>query len=258
MYRKWFVFDKSGTYKCFLDVKTLPKLNTENDEVINYLIDAASYWIKEFGIDGYRLDHAIGPSTKFWSEFVSECLKLDNRLMFMPEIWLTGIKTEHLDTLWFLKNEEKLRERLRAILFKNQGKNWDIIGDSDAEEFAMSALNNIFKTPLDFSQNFKLRRQYSEDKIDYSTEHFAFADNHDMQRISWILKNDRNRIDNSIRKVRKFKNSVVYYGTEIYLSQKKDFGKLSTFQDTECRRFMDWGSVNDTVINRFAGILNGQ
>ena len=24
------------------------------------------------------------------------------------------------------------------------------------------------------------------------------------------------------------------------------------------RRFMDWGSVNDTVINRFAGILNGQ
>lgn len=36
----------------------LVKLNLHNDEVVNYLLDCARFWIDEFDIDGLRLDAA--------------------------------------------------------------------------------------------------------------------------------------------------------------------------------------------------------
>ncbi len=46
----------------------MPKLNTENSEVIKYLLDVGKYWIQEFDIDAWRLDvsnevdHVFGES----------------------------------------------------------------------------------------------------------------------------------------------------------------------------------------------------
>ena len=34
----------------------MPKLDTANPEVQEYLIGIACYWIREYGIDGWRLD----------------------------------------------------------------------------------------------------------------------------------------------------------------------------------------------------------
>lgn len=34
----------------------MPKLNTENEEVIEYLLEVGRYFIKEFDIDAWRLD----------------------------------------------------------------------------------------------------------------------------------------------------------------------------------------------------------
>ncbi|MEM0142778.1 MAG: alpha-amylase family glycosyl hydrolase, partial [Candidatus Parvarchaeum sp.] len=125
-YRNWFIFNEKNDYMSFLGVKELPKLNTRNDSVINYLIDAAIFWIKEFGIDGYRLDHAIGPSFKFWQEFVHSCREVNNDMLFLPEIWLSGVDKTYIDTLWFLDDGQK-RSYLMSLLDKNSGKTWDEI-----------------------------------------------------------------------------------------------------------------------------------
>jgi glycosidase len=48
------------------------------------MINVAEYWITEFGIDGYRIDHALGPSESFFaamSERINE---------IAPEAWLFG------------------------------------------------------------------------------------------------------------------------------------------------------------------------
>lgn len=34
----------------------MPKLNTNNKEVREYLLTVGEFWIKEVGIDGWRLD----------------------------------------------------------------------------------------------------------------------------------------------------------------------------------------------------------
>lgn len=52
-------------------VDGLPDLNHENPEVRAYLLDAAKFWIKETGIDGYRLSSAEHVPSDFWREFTA-------------------------------------------------------------------------------------------------------------------------------------------------------------------------------------------
>ena len=37
----------------------MPKLNLANEAVQNYFTEVGLYWIREFGIDGWRLDVAV-------------------------------------------------------------------------------------------------------------------------------------------------------------------------------------------------------
>jgi glycosidase len=248
VYRNWFVFGRNNSYMSFLDVKELPKLNTKNRDVVNYLIDAALYWIRDFGIDGYRLDHAIGPTLEFWKEFTAACLKLNKNFVFLPEIWLSGIDPAYSDTLWFMQDEET-RLRFIPIFKKNKGLSWDKIPSADGEELADLMFKGIFDTPLDFSANKAIRSgRYTNNR---NNNGFVFADNHDMQRISWILNGDKSAIDSAVKSVRQANNSIVYYGTEIYLSQLSDFAKFKSFSDKECRRFMDWSKATRENVDRF-------
>ena len=248
VYRNWFVFGRNNSYMSFLDVKELPKLNTKNRDVVNYLIDAALYWIRDFGIDGYRLDHAIGPTLEFWKEFTAACLKLNKNFVFLPEIWLSGIDPAYSDTLWFMQDEETWL-RFIPIFKKNKGLSWDKIPSADGEELADLMFKGIFDTPLDFSANKAIRSgRYTNNR---NNNGFVFADNHDMQRISWILNGDKSAIDSAVKSVGQANNSIVYYGTEIYLSQLSDFAKFKSFSDKECRRFMDWSKATRENVDRF-------
>ena len=246
-YRKWFVFDRKNNYMSFLGFKGLPKLNTKNNDVINYLTEVALFWINNFGIDGYRLDHAIGPSLEFWRHFTESCKKADKNFVFLPEIWLSGIDPNYVDTLWFLGGETK-KNAFLEIFRSNAGKTWDEINDAKAEELAMKTFDKLFKTPLDFSSNLAIRKLKLDLLEKRRKKGFVFADNHDMQRISWILHGET---DSVIKELGKAENSVIYYGTEVWLSQKQDFSKLTNFKDTECRRFMVWKRDNDSKINKF-------
>lgn len=44
----------------------MPKLNTCNKEVQNYLIGVMVYWMKECDVDGWRLDVSDEVSHGFW------------------------------------------------------------------------------------------------------------------------------------------------------------------------------------------------
>ncbi|MCD5489199.1 ATP-binding cassette domain-containing protein [Lactobacillus delbrueckii subsp. lactis] len=46
------------SYETFAFEKHMPKLNTANLEVVDYLLTIATYWVKEFDIDAWRLDVA--------------------------------------------------------------------------------------------------------------------------------------------------------------------------------------------------------
>ncbi|MGN0675734.1 MAG: alpha-amylase family glycosyl hydrolase, partial [Oscillospiraceae bacterium] len=70
-YYDWFVItsDNPLKYECFAACKYMPKFNTSNLEVQKFLLEVAVYWIKEFKIDGWRLDVSDEVSHDFWRVF---------------------------------------------------------------------------------------------------------------------------------------------------------------------------------------------
>lgn len=48
--------DMPANYACWWNERALPKLNTDNSQVREFLMEVGEYWIREFDIDGWRLD----------------------------------------------------------------------------------------------------------------------------------------------------------------------------------------------------------
>ena len=64
----------------------LHKLNHENPEVKQYLIDAAKWWITESDIDGYLLDSTDDVSISFWIDFSKEMKSVKKDFILLGEI----------------------------------------------------------------------------------------------------------------------------------------------------------------------------
>ena len=70
-YYDWFFIDgeypdeKKGNYQTFAAVRGMPKLNTGNPQVIDYFCQVAAYWIRQFDVDGWRLDVCDEVSDRF-------------------------------------------------------------------------------------------------------------------------------------------------------------------------------------------------
>lgn len=62
--------DKSKlNYRTFAFTPYMPKLNTCHPIMKEYLLDIATYWIKNYDIDGWRLDVSNEVSHTFWRDF---------------------------------------------------------------------------------------------------------------------------------------------------------------------------------------------
>ena len=75
-YRDWFMIEsfpvdpKNGNYDTFAGrVPSMPRFDTCNREVIEYLVNVAVYWTEKLNIDGWRLDVADEVSHTLWKEF---------------------------------------------------------------------------------------------------------------------------------------------------------------------------------------------
>ncbi|WP_281890937.1 alpha-glycosidase [Paenibacillus sp. YYML68] len=94
-YADWFhvrefpleVKDGVPTYDTFAFEPIMPKLNTENSEVQAYLLEVAEYWIRDIGIDGWRLDVANEVDHRFWRLFRDRVKALKPDAYILGEIW---------------------------------------------------------------------------------------------------------------------------------------------------------------------------
>ena len=77
-------------YETYAYVPMMPKINTHNPEVQEYLLNIATYWIKEFDIDGWRLDVANEVDHAFWRKFNEACLAVKPDLYILGEIWTSS------------------------------------------------------------------------------------------------------------------------------------------------------------------------
>lgn len=74
----------------------MPKLNMDHPDVADYMLDVAKHWVREVGIDGWRLDVANEVSPRFWSRFRKELKDENPELLLIGEVmhasgpWLRG------------------------------------------------------------------------------------------------------------------------------------------------------------------------
>ena len=59
----------NSPYHTFAFASYMPKLNTANPEVKEFLLSVATYWIENFDIDAWRLDIANEIDHQFWKDF---------------------------------------------------------------------------------------------------------------------------------------------------------------------------------------------
>lgn len=135
-YYDWFIFDDKGDYECFSVCKYMPKLNTDNTEVQDYLIKVGKYYIQKFDIDGWRLDVSDEVSHSFWKRFRKELKEVKEDIVLIGENWhdankyLQGDEFDSimnyaftkalLDYLAFNKYSSKqMSEKLNSLLIRN-------------------------------------------------------------------------------------------------------------------------------------------
>jgi|AGTN01.2.fsa_nt_gi Glycosidases len=218
-YVSWFRFDEwPKSYACYYNLPDMPILNTDNPEVREYLIDKAIEWLDRGG-DGFRLDHAHGLSHLFWSVFRSRI-----RAKY-PDAVMIGEATQS-------------PERIRTYAGRMDGCLDFKIAELIRTYFAMRKIMTS-----DFAQ--QMERHLTFMMMDMLGP--SFLDNHDMNRFLWLTKGDTRKL--KLAALYQFclpMPPIIYYGTEIGLSQRTAVGRLE-----ESRLPMNWDDSQDHSLMSF-------
>ena len=82
---EWYERDEAGVAKVPWDWSDTAKLNYANHDVWRGQIEAMSYWIEEFGVDGFRCDMAMLVPIEFWQEASAELHRIKPDVFMLAE-----------------------------------------------------------------------------------------------------------------------------------------------------------------------------
>ncbi len=88
-YRDWFFFDHSEScgYRTFSHEPYMPKLNLRNEACAEYFLGVGEYWLKECGIDGWRLDVSSEVWPDFWRKYHAMMKRVNPDSLMIAECW---------------------------------------------------------------------------------------------------------------------------------------------------------------------------
>ena len=229
-YRNWYTFKHwPNDYECFFGSRHMPKINLRNPEARKYVIDSALSWLN-FGVDGFRVDYAIGPTPDFWAD-----LRKATR-QAKKDSWIFGESVDDADTLL----------------------NFDGVMDGSLDFPLLEGFRNAFG----FAKwNACQLARYVDDMDAFYPSEFqrpSFFDNHDMNRFAWIANNDWNRVRLvALCQFTLKQPPILYYGTEVGLSQKRDAMQGGHVLHFEARLPMLWGNAqNKPLLEYFQNLIS--
>ena len=177
------------TYDSFAFTPHMPKLNTANPEVQEYLLSVARYWIKEFDIDAWRLDVANEIDHHFWKRFYTETTAIKSDFYIIGEIW-------HSSQPWLQGNE------LHAVM------NYSFT-ESILEYFIRRNISPS-KMVAALNQQLMLYSQQTNEVM------FNLLDSHDTPRLMTIANGNKSAVKSALAFMFMQTGSpCLYYGTEI-------------------------------------------
>ncbi len=89
----FYVKDSTGNPASQFDWTDTRKLNFNNPELVDSMINCMKFWIEQTDIDGFRCDYAVGPSKEFWNKCIKE-LKKEKNIFMLAEAdtaWLHDV-----------------------------------------------------------------------------------------------------------------------------------------------------------------------
>lgn len=219
-YFDWFFIKGDGVneerdnYHMFGFCDYMPKLNTSNPKVQQFLIDIGCYYVKEFNIDGWRLDVSDEVSHDFWKKFRQAIKSVNEDVILIGENWhdaYSNLRGDQYDGImnysftkacldYFAKNkfnEEQLAWRLNDILMRNS-----------------DTVNSMMLNLLD---------------------------SHDTHRFFSEVGKDEKLFEAAMCLLYMFPGApCIYYGTEIMMEGG---------YDPDCRRCMDWEKADSSKMD---------
>ncbi len=215
-YFDWFIIygdkinEKKDNYEVFASCTYMPKWNTTNEEVQQYLIDIGTYYLTEYDIDGWRLDVSDEVSHNFWRKFRTAIKEKKTDAVIIGENWHDAnsyLRGDQYDSImnysftklcldYFAKNEKNAQQaagKLNEILVRNT--------------------NTVNKMMLNL------------------------LDSHDTHRFYKEVGKNREKMKAAICLLYFFRGvPCIFYGTEILTEGG---------YDPDCRRCMDWEKADD-------------
>lgn len=228
-YRDWFYFDeneKTG-YRTFFGVPTMPQVNLENHQARAWMLDVGRFWMEEYAIDGYRLDHATGPGPNFWSDFWDQCKAINPNSICIGEV----VEPPEIQYSYAGRMDGLLDFHLCEAFRKSIGTGkWM---DVRFQNFLKQHIKYFFKDLLMLS----------------------FLDNHDMDRFLFIADNDIEKLKRAAEIQFEFPGPpIIYYGTEVGL--KQSLSKTSAIGLEASRGAMVWGEEqNEEIFNFYQNLI---
>jgi glycosidase len=221
-YRDWYHWQQwPDDYDTFFGVRELPRLNLDHPAARDHLLEAARFWA-EFGFDGFRLDYAVGPPHAFWAAFRHAVRQV------RPDGWIFGEVVEDPDSQ--LSYRGCFDGCLDFLLTQGLRRT-----------FATGSLNLA-----DFDQFLTLHEAYFP--ADFSRP--SFLDNHDMDRFLWLAGGDVRRLKlAALCQMTLAGPPILYYGTEVGLSQGLPIHHPQSQGMAEARRPMVWGAQQDSALH---------
>ncbi|VTT04818.1 neopullulanase alpha amylase subunit [Streptococcus gordonii] len=201
---------KELPYHTFAFASYMPKLNTANSEVKDYLLRVATYWIEHFDIDAWRLDVANEVDHQFWRDFRKAVLAKKPDLYILGEVW-------HTSQPWLNGDE------FHAVM------NYPL-SDSIKDYFLSRS-----KKTSQFISEINCQSMYYKQQI--SEVMFNLLDSHDTERILTTAKGDIQLVKLALAFLFLQRGTpCIYYGTEL---------ELGGGMDPDCRRVMPWDRVSN-------------
>jgi len=228
-YLDWFIIkgfplhaydDEPPNYEAWINLHALPKLNTANPQVREFIFGVAEHWIA-FGADGWRLDvPAEIDDDDFWREFRRRVKRVNPDAYIVGEIWTEAQRWLQGDQFDAVMNYIQTHAAVRFFGARTLAPLW--LGGTyppptplDAEGFArdIEAMLALYDWQITLAQ-------------------LNLLSSHDMPRFLTLVKGDQS----ALRMAMLFQMTMpgaptVYYGDEI---------GLQGGYDPACRGAMPW------------------
>lgn len=197
-------------YASFAYEPKMPKLNTSNRSVRDYFMEVCAHWIREYHVDGWRLDVANEVDREFWRAFRRTARAIDPESVMIGEIWENAESWLRGDMFDSAMNYD----------FRKHCRDFFAVGSITADRFSARVAQMLHRYPAGITQG-----------------QLNLLDSHDVSRFLSLCGNDLRRL--RLAEVFLFTMPgipCVFYGDEFGISgtDEENYRRSMPWNDPPC------------------------